>query len=180
MPHFLLPCDCGRKHSVTTAQAGDRIACECGRNVEVPTLRHFTDLEQVSEAPAKAAASWSARQGLILLGAAVVLLAAAGIVFLYIKKPETIHDPIAIIKIDKMTPAQLWAVWPRLEEGIIRPLAPIEAAILKRNMFDIEVWHQLRLAAFIIAGLGLAIVAAGLFVPQQRRRPMAARLKTEG
>lgn len=181
MTQFLLPCECGRKHPVTTAQAGDQLACECGRTVDVPTLRHLTALERVEEEKSQAATSWGARQGLVFLGAAIVLLAVVGLVLLQVNEPKKIDDPIAVVRIDKMTPAQVWNVWPMLSVGIMRQLLPIEAATLAQNKFEIDAWREWRLAAFIAGGIGFAVIAGGLLLPARRRRPMVAKgMKAEG
>ena len=35
---YLLPYDCGAKITVTASQAGDQLVCECGKNLDVPSL----------------------------------------------------------------------------------------------------------------------------------------------
>jgi hypothetical protein len=42
---YLLPCSCGQKVRVEPAQAGGQVACACGANLNVPTLRGLKQLE---------------------------------------------------------------------------------------------------------------------------------------
>jgi hypothetical protein len=42
---YLLPCSCGQKVRVEPAQAGGQVACACGANLNVPTLRGLRQLE---------------------------------------------------------------------------------------------------------------------------------------
>ncbi len=41
MQQLLVECECGRKTPVTSAQCGGRVACLCGRSVDVPRLRQL-------------------------------------------------------------------------------------------------------------------------------------------
>ena len=62
-----LPCSCGQKVRVETAQAGGQAACGCGKSLTVPTLRAPRQLAvaQPDEATAKGAVrrGWSPLQG---------------------------------------------------------------------------------------------------------------------
>jgi hypothetical protein len=72
---FLLPCTCGQKVRVGPAQAGGRVACGCGQNVAVPTLRGLRNLEEApASGPAVTSPGWSRLHGAIF---AVSLVAAA-------------------------------------------------------------------------------------------------------
>lgn len=45
MPDYLLPCTCGKKLRVSSAQAGEELICECGARVQVPTMRGLRELQ---------------------------------------------------------------------------------------------------------------------------------------
>jgi hypothetical protein len=166
MAHYLLPCNCGRRLTVTAAQAGDLLQCECGQRIEVPTLRHLAALEQVAEAPQRER-SWGARQGVIFLGGTLIVLAAAALVWLQIREPKPIHEPLMqadVNRINKMTPGELWAIWPQFEQGIQRMLFGFEAAAFERNRYEMSQWRQWRWTAIAVAGAGVIVIAIGVFV----------------
>lgn len=171
MVRYILPCNCGRRLTVTAAQAGDQLQCECGQRVEVPTLRHLAALEQIEDAPRQERA-WGARQGLIFLGATLIALAAAALVVLQFREPKLIQDPLLKHTIESMTFEQLWRAWPDLEMGIQRRLLPIEAAVFDQNRYEIRQWQQWRWTALSVAGAGALLIAIGLFiVPGRHTRP---------
>jgi hypothetical protein len=169
MARYLLPCNCGRRLTVTAAQAGDLMQCECGQRVEVPTLRHLAALEQVADAP-RQEQTWGARQGLIFLGGTLIVLAAVALVWLQIREPKPIREPLVELDVNKMTFADLWAFWPRLEQGIQRILFAREAATFERNRYEISQWRQWRWTAIAVAGAGVLIIVIGLFVVPRKSR----------
>src|SRR6185503_15253979 len=72
---FEVPCECGRRLSVTGGDAGAALRCDCGRTVQVPGLH-----ELGASAPAPAPAPKSARPPrdlsvLRLIGAGLVVAA---------------------------------------------------------------------------------------------------------
>ncbi len=50
----LLSCECGREHFVSRSQAGQELQCDCGKVIDVPTLRRLADLP-LAESPASSA-----------------------------------------------------------------------------------------------------------------------------
>jgi hypothetical protein len=170
MAHYLLPCTCGRRLTVTAAQAGDLLQCECGQRVEVPTLRHLAALEQVEDAPRRER-TWGARQGLVFLGATLIGLAGAALLLLQLHEPEPIREPLMQLNVDALTFGELWAFWPRLEQGIQRTLFAREAIVFDQNRYDIRQWQQWRWTALSVAGAGALVIALGLFVVPGARPP---------
>ena len=168
MAHYLLPCTCGRRLTVTAAQAGDLLQCECGQRVEVPTLRHLAALEQVEDAPRRER-TWGARQGLVFLGTTLIVLAGAALLLLQLHEPEPIREPLMQLNVDAMTFGELWAFWPRLEQGIQRTLFAREAIVFDQNRYDIRQWQQWRWTALSVAGAGALVIAIGLFIVPGRR-----------
>ena len=80
---YLLPCECGHKVRVGRAQAGQAVACDCGKTLRVPTLRGLRELEAApaeKESPT-AGPVWSLWHGAAFSGglavAAVSLLLCA-------------------------------------------------------------------------------------------------------
>jgi hypothetical protein len=173
MARYLLPCNCGRRLTVTAAQAGDLLLCECGQRVEVPTLRHLAGLEQVDDAPPRER-TWGARQGLIFLGATLIVLAVAALIWLQFREPQPIREPLFehdASKIDKMSYGDLWKIWSNYEKGIQRTLFGPEAAAFEWNRFEIQQWRQWRWTAVAVAGAGVVVIVIGLLaVPHRKRR----------
>lgn len=81
MSKYLLPCECGKEIAVDVKQAGQQIACECGRLLEVPTLRGVRELEPVREIgpSSRQTADWNSSRGMIFAGS-LILFAIGGAV----------------------------------------------------------------------------------------------------
>jgi hypothetical protein len=81
---YLLPCSCGQKLRVESAQAGGQVTCACGQKLTVPTLRGLRQLEEAKpdEAAKKRAAGrqWGPVQGALFSVGTLVLVIALGIV----------------------------------------------------------------------------------------------------
>lgn len=79
MSRYLLPCSCGKKHSVAAPQAGGTIACECGRNLPIPGLRDLRmlapDEQSSAAAPATAVPGAVNPMGLIFAVSLCLLIA---------------------------------------------------------------------------------------------------------
>jgi hypothetical protein len=176
MPSYLLPCKCGRRLPVTTAQAGDQLRCECGERLEVPTLRQLESLERLEGATPVRQKSWGLRQSLIFLGVAILVLAAAGLVALQFTKPQPIREPVLRVAVENMTSGELWKSWVVLQQGIHRQLLPGEVAILQQKQIQIEGWAAWEIATFVVAGIGGLLIVVGFSLrPSQRRSRVPAR-----
>lgn len=73
---YQLPCDaCGKAILVETSQAGRRLACECGNQMEAPSLRDIRELEPAKEAATpRAKRSWTPARGLAFAAGLVLVL----------------------------------------------------------------------------------------------------------
>jgi len=83
---YLLPCSCGKKIPVDAGQAGARISCECGQQLNVPTFRSLKNLEQAAPVAvmnaAAAGSSWSTTRGIFFsLGMLATVVAALVIAY---------------------------------------------------------------------------------------------------
>jgi hypothetical protein len=68
-PKYLLPCSCGRQVLIETTQAGERIRCECGAELEVPTLLEIARLERKAEGTVSTEqGNWGGRQRMLFVG----------------------------------------------------------------------------------------------------------------
>lgn len=84
MSKYLLPCECGQAIAVDASQAGQRIACECGKLLDVPTLRGVRELEPAPEtAPnSRRAAEWNSSRGMIFAGSLILFVIGAAVSYL--------------------------------------------------------------------------------------------------
>jgi hypothetical protein len=72
---YFLPCECGQKIRVGPAQAGQAVACGCGKKLSVPTLRGLRELKTVPEEEVSATArrsTWSPWHGAAFSGGLAV------------------------------------------------------------------------------------------------------------
>lgn len=170
---YLLTCECGSTTAVSTSQAGDRIRCDCGKELEVPTLRKLNDLPREAPTDGKgrsslgAGSSWGLRQGIFTVGLIVSLLLAGGAGwFMAIEPaPPTPFDLEARsasldIGIDRLSPLQVWTMWksdyePLALFGFKKVESPADAYVKKK----IEICQLYRNILGIAAGSVLALSA---------------------
>jgi hypothetical protein len=88
MTTYLLDCQCGNRLPVEIGQAGGRIACSCGKQLDVPTLRNLRQLPTaiVDEKPTSIA--WNKRKGAIAACLIVAVVLAAVAVWNRINQPS--------------------------------------------------------------------------------------------
>jgi hypothetical protein len=121
---FLLPCSCGQKTRITTAQAGAQVKCVCGQSLSVPTLRGIRKLEVAPfEAASKRSATWSPihgalfASGLAIASIGVVVLAFFGLRYVQLGASGYTRDITdAVVKaererIDRLAPTEALAEW---------------------------------------------------------------------
>jgi hypothetical protein len=98
---YLLDCPvCGSKLAVETGQAGQQLQCTCGREIEVPSVRHLRELEPVDD-KGPVQATWSVRQGLGFLGIAIVVVSAVVAGVIALMRPGINDEKLLTLKLDK-------------------------------------------------------------------------------
>lgn len=87
MSKYLLPCACGKVIVIDASQAGQQIACECGKLLEVPTLRGVRELEPAPEtaSPSREATDWNPSRGLVFAGSFVLFVIGAAVSYVGFK-----------------------------------------------------------------------------------------------
>lgn len=113
----LVPCDCGNQVPAAVHQAGSTVACECGKQVQVPQLRKLRQLPLADDQPADVAPGWSARQAATLGG--VVVTAGLLLWALYLRSvepepllfPERRHAESVEHMMETATPLWFWQWW---------------------------------------------------------------------
>ena len=95
MPDYLLPCTCGKKTVVSTAQAGETIHCVCGAELQVPTMRVLGELESADAAAGRSSKRrtiWEDRHraAFLLVLASIACLGVAA--YLWLTLPELVTN----------------------------------------------------------------------------------------
>lgn len=126
-------------------QAGQKVRCACGRDIDVPTMRQLAALEAAhSEEPApEAKTAGGPSPGLLLAG---LLLLAGGLAYalvVYLDRPQ-------VPTLDGANLAQTWQVWMDLRRGV-------DAGLFK----DQETYQQQIKALRLKLGASLAVGAVG-------------------
>lgn len=176
---FLLPCPaCHNKTTIDLGQAGDRVICACGEAINVPTLREVRRLEQVEvKSKQRTRSDWSFRQGLMLVGLALLLAGSIPAIYFYVTKPVEpsmdVPEVTAALQadLDQMPLVTTWFYYQRLlSQGLIRVEGP--------EMLYYQTAYRafsVRLAAALGAaavGLLMLIVGWTLKKPQTGRAPV--------
>lgn len=178
---YLLPCH-GENHvEITVADAGRSIACPCGKQVAVPTLREIRRLPRKQQMRAASAPAWSTQQGvlfsigLVLIAGCLVTLAVLGYQCLQLDTDKIVlpEKDVALQnqRIMEMEAAQLLDIWqrdlsPPLPEQ--RRLPPFEVhRAIARGLYT---WMAV---AGVVGVVGVVFACAGLFLrpkPGKRKR----------
>lgn len=163
---YLLPCSCGREIPVEAAQAGEQVRCTCGAELEVPTLLALATLKRAEPGPAatKPPATWGARQRLILVGAMITAASLGVGIRLYLGRPT--------IPVEKLSPAQAWALWLDLREdvGQRRQREEQYLELLKQ-------YHGWMGLVGFVAAVGVLTMAGSLLVPKSRSAKRARKVR---
>jgi hypothetical protein len=163
MVHYLLPCSCGRQVPVSASMAGQQVRCDCGSELEVPTLRHLGHLprdEHASLSPKHR--TWTPRQQrsfvFLVLGLGAGLLAA----YLAWRMPQA---PVIIPArevdqqvIDASTPDDIHTAFEELKKGI----KPRTQAITPEAVEAIEQRKLFIWGIRLVLALGTCLLAAGV------------------
>jgi len=158
---YLLPCGCGNKIPIEVGQAGERVHCACGTELDVPTLLGFSRLEraQPDSVKAPAAAVWGTRHRFLLLGSTIIAvgLVLAGLFFWGLRPlPYEQHE---------YPPLTAMNLWSALRQGVDHPEFPFEGPY----QHALHVYRQWMWVAAAVTSIGLAIVAASLLTGRRRR-----------
>jgi hypothetical protein len=172
MSTYLLSCPCSNQISIEMGQAGGQITCSnCGRTVDVPTLRQLRHLPQQREEPKTAASTWTTRKGWTTGSLIVVLVLLAWSAWSKYKDPQLpkfeLADRLAAVEHQMKSPAGAWDSWvsyykPLAEHGFPVFHASNTEAILQevanRQFFRKMLWS--------IAGIFALAAVSGMFWPE--------------
>jgi len=179
MAEYLLPCACGQKLRVTTAQAGRQIACACGKPLSVPTLR---GLAQLQPAPAltsgHTSAGWSPVHGALFASGLVAAGIGVAVIALCLFRYAQIHGSyfavdrtadvlkVSDTEINSLTPVQALDTWSKeiIEGGLGEPQPP-PWVVAKDKIAQYQRWMTV---SGCLVALGVALSAATLFIGRPR------------
>jgi hypothetical protein len=165
MPDYLLPCTCGKKTAVSTAQAGETIHCVCGAALQVPTMRALGQLESADAAAGgspKRRTIWEDRHraAFLLVLASIGCLGVAA--YLWFTLPESASAANVVSQqgiaaaFDKATPAETLAYYEDMKRGLVDPA--IDANEKPRQMMLWGIGLAVLLAAAAGAGAMLVVL----------------------
>jgi hypothetical protein len=184
---YLLPCQCGERFQVDASESGLVMKCRCGASLEVPTLRGLSRLEKVVvEEPASPARTWGGAQRMMAIGALIALVGIAMSIYWTVKPLPRPQDVLSAETFRKLrlpddgtwideSPKNVLGAWRMIEleiqiEGLYGP--PAQALEPYHRAREIVVWW--RVLSYVVAGLGLAILAASFLAFQLGRSRRAA------
>jgi hypothetical protein len=156
---FLLSCPtCGRKLEVTTADADQRMPCECGAQVQVPTVRGLRQLQEIPQAAATS--SWTMAHSVVFLGALIAVAGLAFGAFLQLRAADVLPNTAFADDIRTMTPVETWELWSNfLRHGIgWRPRSGPQQQAAFRDYEDLRRWALL---LYCVGGAGVLLAAFG-------------------
>lgn len=172
---YLLPCHNGNTVEVTTADAGRMIACPCGKQVQVPTLRGVQALPRAVADTKPAAPTWSAQQGACFsIGLCLMLVGLIGVGITYYgfrqidtTKPELTDEGHAALGAwaNSLDAASTLELWQALRDN---PLGEERVPQQWEAQRDAAQRHQFYMGLTgAVAAVGLALaIAAPLIRPR--------------
>jgi hypothetical protein len=177
MTKYLVPCTCGKSVAVDASQAGLQIRCECGNELDVPTMRGLRQLPTAEAGPADASAqragAWGPRQGMMFLGGVIALIGGLVAAAVYSARPQiNVQVNRAALQADNdaLTLEQSWYLWQHLRQGLDQ-FTLTETPEFQKN----HATYRLRLGLALGAvALGVLLAVAGLFVASPRSPTSAA------
>ena len=167
-PKYLLPCSCGRKLPVELLQAGNRTRCQCGLELEVPTLLRLKQLEPAVAEPTFPSSGrhspWGVWQRFALIGALISVVGIAIALGYFATRPR-------IIDVAEYPPIATVQLWESLKRGIDLPPAPMEVMLFSQ----IQWHHRWTLVGLAVAGVGAVVMIVALVLGRRSlaRRPPA-------
>ncbi len=158
---YLLPCRCGARVAVGSAQAGELVQCAaCGTSLTVPTLRELRQLEVVA-APSRRrnVARWNARKIWMMLGLYLAAGALVTLAVLWARRPD-LPDP------STLSPLDSWQVWMTLRQGLSRRVSWFTYQLIESR-------RNLRLHTYVCLGTAAVGITISLLAFVFRKRSVA-------
>ncbi len=160
MKTFRLPCECSHVIMVTTGQAGGVVNCPaCGREVAVPKLRDFGQLEVVEAAAGTPRTGWRLAHACMLAGGVTAVLAWVAAAVLSVAPQATITAETIRANVAAASDKQIFEAWKALSQsGVARPPLPEENRLQQRS----QCWEGVSRGLLAIGAVGAVVGLAGV------------------
>lgn len=171
---YLLDCTCGERLTVEPRQAGSQVTCQCGRTLDVPTLRGLQALPAAEARVEQTARVWTLCQAIVTAGVLVSLILFAVGLRIWQQERElqkerarleftadtvAAMDKSVVENLERMSPVQLWQAWeyvfkPSVRLGFVDVNAPVKEAVEENISWKRrERWIWWGAAAAVLAGV---------------------------
>ncbi|MDD3470764.1 MAG: hypothetical protein PHE53_12420 [Thermoguttaceae bacterium] len=153
---YILPCECGVKHTVSTNDAGRQLTCTCGKELLVPSLMALRRLEPAVETADRShhatndLGHWS--RLCRYLGVALGTLGIVCGVIIYQKNNPFLRDITS-----ETTDQNLYEWWVFLRQGIDTPSTPQELGFSQHQ----QLWEMLFIGSAGLLVIGVALLVLG-------------------
>jgi len=177
----LLPCSsCGEAIPVDASQAGQSVTCQCGQQLEIPTMRAIRQLPPLREAtapPRRPTSGWSTAQRLVFalgLAVAVPSFLLAGYFQwgrTYLNTEEIPWDQRLETDLDmleNMNLEEAWENWKKVRDTDIGPYRPPH--FIRARMIS-QWWKDIVLVSLGVGGAGVLLMGIAFLLPRPHRGP---------
>ncbi|MBN2023363.1 MAG: hypothetical protein JW809_11295 [Pirellulales bacterium] len=166
---YRLPCPCGSFVLVDPRQAGQTVRCECGRTLDVPTMRAIGELEPVvlAQDAARHPLVWGVRQRVLLAGWVLVLASVGTLLYFWLlTKPESPARFFAPERIqrgtERLTLVETFMLWERLQQEALARQHPDLAEYAKALLA-----YRIRMGVTsVFLAIGVLTLLGALFIPK--------------
>jgi hypothetical protein len=157
---YLLPCVCGQEIPVEATQAGQQVRCQCGVELEVPTLLNLTRLKSAAPpaaAPRRTRSAWGHRQRVMLVGLAIMAVGTLWAGWELLQRPLWLD-------VSSFRPRDAVIYWSSLKQGVDRRM--VWEFHYTQRLDDNNLWL---VVAGVVTGLGLLTVGLSLLISNRRK-----------
>jgi hypothetical protein len=155
---------------VEVGQAGGRVVCQCGTELDVPPLRQLRHLPQAAGQVETSSAGWNVRRGIVTASGILAFFFAVLALWNWWKTPSMPEfDPVFHMqqideRLEKMTPVVAWDYWvevyrPMSERGLrqfqLAGWENLHAYIEDQRFLRWTLWAVAAFFAVLAAAVGL-------------------------
>ncbi len=179
---YLFPCSqCGAQHEVVRTQAGEKLSCSCGAELEIPSFRDFRHLQPASASGTDA--SGRGRKpindlprrlvlvaGMLLIAIGLVVGSYGGLLRTGIHVPERQpgRDPEVDAVIDDLSPTDAFELWVSYRD---QGLGPYRVPYRYMAEWTRGFYTRFFLVGLGLVGLGIVLVGVTMCWPTRRTPP---------
>jgi len=177
---YLFKCECGFEHKIGTEQAGEPLGCDCGRQLEVPSLREIRKLRQVAVEAKNKKRTWHPAQGVLFFVGALLFLGPftwSGLIQmernkLNLKEDPRVHQVLEqhLENIESLAIHQTYTNWKMIKSmGLGRREAPAYVINRERHSY----WGRIQQIMLITAAAGAILIVTSLTIRPGKKKAAA-------